>query len=390
MERLRLALLGFGVVGSGVYEMLQIPPYDQLVSVERIFVRHPDKDRGDVPARLFTDRIDDIFASGRVDVIVEAMGGVDPARAMITRALKERIHVITANKEVVDHDFYAFVSLAQKQGVAFLFEASVVAGVPVISSLVELVDSDRIKLIEGILNGATNDVLTRVRAGSTFSEAIQRAREQGFLEADPRDDLAGFDALRKIMIMARIASQREIDRTSVERIALSEATPRTIAFLRSRNWCLKQVARALFAEDRASISVEPMVLEDASLLGSVEHENNAVIIETEKRGRLVMIGKGAGKRTTAAAMVNDLMLIARNRYYVIENRRQDAPLKNRASPMSASYLLEVDDVDASSSIARAIHGHFIITKPIVREVLDKHEHNIIFQTRIYKKKKVRP
>ncbi|MFP4178129.1 MAG: homoserine dehydrogenase, partial [Acholeplasmataceae bacterium] len=107
MESLRLVLLGFGVVGSGVYEMLQIPPYDRLVSIERIFVRHPDKNRGGVPAHLFTDRIDDVFASGRVDVIVEAMGGVDPARAMITRALKERIHVITANKEVVDHDFYA-------------------------------------------------------------------------------------------------------------------------------------------------------------------------------------------------------------------------------------------------------------------------------------------
>ncbi len=383
MKRLRVALLGFGVVGSGVYDMLQKPPYDTLVSIECIFVRHLFKDRGNVPRHLFTDRVDDVFKSNTIDVIIEAMGGLDPAKAMITRAIHDRIHVITANKEVVDHDFHAFVSHAKKQGVAFLFEASVVAGVPVISSLVELIDSDRITRIEGILNGATNDVLTHVHAGLTFSEAVQKARNQGFLEADPRDDFEGVDALRKIMIMARIAFGTEIDRKDVCRIGLKEITPSMTLFLKSRDWRLKQVAQAGSENGNTVISVEPMIVEDRSLQGSVEHENNVILFETEQRGRLVMIGKGAGKKTTAAAMVHDLMLIHRNRYYVVADGVEDRPSDNRTSLRTASYLLEVKDADAFSSITRTRHGHFIITRPIQRTVLEAHGKEIVFYARIH-------
>jgi homoserine dehydrogenase len=383
MKRLRVALLGFGVVGSGVFEMLQKPPYDSLVSIEWIFVKHLNKDRRDVPLDLFTNRIDDLFQTKTIDVFIEAMGGLDPAQAILLRAIDEKIHVITANKEVVDHDFYAFVSRARKQEVAFLFEASVVAGVPVISSLVELVDSDRIFRIEGILNGATNDVLTHVHAGMTFSKATERAREQGFLEADPRDDFEGFDALRKIMIMARIAFKREIEQKNVLRIGLKDITSPLIAFLKSRNWCLKQVAQAEFEDGNTTITVEPMILACDSLLGLVEYENNAVIFETEQRGSLCLIGKGAGKKSTAAAMVHDLMLIAKKRFYVVSNRVDDKIPKNETRLKTASYLLQVKTLDSFSSIIHAKYDHVIITRPISKTVLATYGKDIVFYAKIH-------
>lgn len=383
MKKLRVALLGFGVVGSGVYEMLRNPPYDSLVSIECIFVKHLDKDRQDVPIRLFTDQVEDVFEPHKIDVIIEAMGGLNPAQTMIRRAIKERIHVITANKEVVDHDFYSFVEHAQKSGVAFLFEASVVAGVPIISSLVELAYSDRITRIEGILNGATNYVLTHVFSGLSYEESVDKARKQGFLEADPKDDFEGFDALRKIMIMARIAFKSEIDQYCVFRYGLKRIGKTTIDFLKARGWRLKQVAQAECRGASLHVSVEPMIVESASLLGSVEHEDNVIVLYAEQRGRLVMIGKGAGKKTTAAAMVNDLMLILNKRFYSVEADDKTVSSKKKNSTEIFSYLLEVSDTKPFESIARTEYERFIITKPITREVIDSYGKDVFFYARIH-------
>jgi homoserine dehydrogenase len=261
----------------------------------------------------WTDDFEDLL-SADVDIIVELIGGLDPAADWVRRALKAGKSVVTANKQLIARHGTELVRLAHEHGQHIAFGASVAGGVPVISGLQEGLAGDELVELCGILNGTCNYILTRIeRAGVSFEEALREAQKLGFAEADPTEDVDGLDARAKLTILARTGLRVSVTHSEVPARSISMLEPIDFEYAKLLDCTIRQISRAEKSEGKLLASVEPMLVRRSSPLASVEGPQNLVMSTGKYGGETVFAGHGAGGNATAVAVVSDLISIVRLR-----------------------------------------------------------------------------
>ena len=313
-----VAIMGFGVVGSGVAEVIFknnshiTQQVANQISVKYIL------DVRDFPDSPFADKIIHDFSiienDPGVDVVVETIGGVGVALDFTRRALQAGKSVVTSNKELVATHGYELMQLAKDKNVCYLFEASVGGGIPIIRPISQCLAANELCEIAGILNGTTNYILTRmIRAGLSFEDALKEAQANGYAERDPSADIEGHDACRKICILASLAFGRHIYPDQVPTQGITKITLSDVAYARSGGYKIKLLGRAIRREDeKVCCYVAPHLVADESPLANVEDVFNAISVKGDAIGDVMFYGRGAGKLPTASAVVADVMDAAKH------------------------------------------------------------------------------
>jgi homoserine dehydrogenase len=355
-KRVRVGLLGCGHVGAPlarlVAENADVIAQRAGVDLEitRVAVRNLALER-DVPLdpSCFTNDPEQLVTDPEIDLVAEVIGGIEPARTLITHALKAGKPVVTANKELLANVGEELFETAETAGVDLLFEASVAGGIPLIRPLRESLAGDRIRRVMGIVNGTTNYILTRMsEEGSSFHDALGEAQSLGYAERDPTADVEGFDAAAKAAIIASIAFDARVVAGDVYREGIAEITDRDIASARDLGYAVKLLAVAEEIDGDIAVRVHPAMLPLRHPLASVRESFNALFIEGDAVGELMLYGRGAGGDPTASAVLGDLIDAAKNLAAGGHGARIGALSRRRVRPIdeveSQFYLLmEVAD-----------------------------------------------
>jgi homoserine dehydrogenase len=325
---LRVALLGCGVVGSEVARLLTEQAVDLQARVGRplelvgIAVRRSNRTRAGLDPALFTTDAEALVARPDIDLVIEVIGGIEPARSLILTALEHGASVVTANKALLAEDGATLFAAAEKAGVDLYFEASVAGAIPIIRPLRESLVGDEITSVIGIVNGTTNFILDKMDTdGAGFAETLTEAQELGYAEADPTADVEGFDAGAKAAILASLAFHTRVTAADVYREGITEVSASDIASAKAIGCVVKLLAICQLAEtdgaldgDRSvSVRVHPAMIPRNHPLAGVGGAYNAVFVESRSAGRLMFYGPGAGGSPTASAVLGDLVTVARNR-----------------------------------------------------------------------------
>ena len=316
----RIGLLGCGTVGAAVVTILRERSDDIAMrtgirlQVTRVAVRDAGRDRGvGLPAELFTTDAAQVVEGADVDIVCEVIGGIEPARDLILRALSAGKPVVTANKELLATDGKSIFEAADAAGLDLAFEASVAGGIPLIRPMKESLAGERVTRLMGIVNGTTNYILTQMSDhGSGFAEALADAQRLGYAEADPAADVDGFDAAAKCAILASIAFNSRVVAADVFREGISGVTAQDISDAARLGYVVKLLAIAELDEGSVSARVHPAMIPATHPLASVRDAFNAVFIEGEDVGQLMFYGRGAGGAPSATSVVGDLIAVARH------------------------------------------------------------------------------
>jgi homoserine dehydrogenase len=314
---LTVGLLGFGVVGSGVVSLLR-DHADEIaarvgarVVVGPVAVRDLSRDR-DVSVDRLTDDPHTVVTDPDVDIVVEVMGGIEPARGLLQTALKHGKSVVTANKELIATLGPELFALADESGARVEYEAAVAGGIPIIKPLRESLAGDRVRRILGILNGTTNYILTKMtEEGMDFGQALAQAQQLGFAERDPTADVEGYDAAAKAAILASLAFDTNIVATDVYREGITRVSATDIQHARRMGYVIKLLAIVEESDGQVGVRVHPALVPTAHPLASVRDSFNAVFVQADAVGDLMFYGRGAGSLPTASAVVGDIVSVSR-------------------------------------------------------------------------------
>jgi len=373
-QALRVALLGCGVVGSAVARLLTENAGDLTARIGRpleivgVAVRRPDKDRSEtgVDAALFTTDAADLVT--RADVVIEVIGGIEPARSLILAAMKHGASVVTANKALLAEDGPRLYEAAQECDVDLYYEASVAGAIPLLRPLRESLLGDDVHRILGIVNGTTNYVLDKMDStGAGFTDSVEQAQELGYAEADPTADVEGFDAAAKAAILASLAFHTRVAAKDVYREGITDVTVADINAAREMDCVVKLLAicerikgtqhgdDSVGASAGISVRVHPAMIPRTHPLAGVREAFNAVFVEAESAGSLMFYGQGAGGDPTASAILGDVVAVARHK--VVggrgpgESTYQDLPILAMGQAMTR-YHIRLDVADRPGVLAQ--------------------------------------
>jgi homoserine dehydrogenase len=310
-----VAILGLGTIGSAVAKLISArsaavaDQYGWNLEVIRVLERGPERAaRADLPGDVVTTSLDDILADSTVNVVVETLGGEDPAADWIEASLKAGKHVVTANKEALSKHFDRLQRAAHESGSALLFEASVGGGIPLLVSYRQILAANQITSLRGIVNGTTNYILSQMTtAGATFDDALAKAQELGYAEPDPTADVEGFDAVYKVAILASIMTGRHVKPDTINRTGITGVTPDDIAAASADGQVIKLLGQASLDGSKLTVSVGPERVSQDNLLAHVRDNYNAVELVGDSVGPVVLSGQGAGPSPTASAIVSDVV-----------------------------------------------------------------------------------
>ena len=316
-------MLGCGNVGSSVAQLLSEHADDLAARVgarlelAAVGVRDLARARSHVDPAILTDDLESLVNRDDLDLIIEVMGGIEPARSLLLAAMANGKSVVTANKTLLAEDGIALYDAAEKFGVDLYYEASVAGAIPLLRPVRESMAGDQIERILGIVNGTTNYILTRMdEAGTSFADALKEATDLGYAEADPTADIEGFDAAAKAAILAGLAFHSRVTALDVYREGISHITADDVASAKAMDHVVKLLAIAeLTADDRVSVRVHPALLPRNHPLAAVREAYNAVFVEARAAGELMFYGRGAGGIPTASAVLGDLVAVARHRVF---------------------------------------------------------------------------
>ena len=318
-RQINVGLMGLGVVGSGVASLLWDSPNSITkdsglpVILKKVLVRDPDKPReAAFPGGLITTNPKDILAAPDIDVVVEVMGGEEPATSYMTEALSSGKHVVTANKEAMAKHGPDLLALARSSRVNLLFEASVGGGIPIIGSLMNQLLANDVRSVRSIINGTTNYILTRMAHDhADFRQALEEAQQQGYAEADPTNDVEGIDAVYKLSILASLAFHRRVAPEDVFCQGITMLQPQDFRYADELGYAIKSLAIATIDDGRIQVRVYPALLPKDDMLAKVDGVYNAVQVEGHLCGQVLFHGRGAGREPTASAVMGDLLEIVR-------------------------------------------------------------------------------
>ena len=312
----KIGILGLGTVGTGTVQILLDPVGRhhllQSVEIQRVGVRSIDKPRAvDLPAELVTTDLDSIVCDPEIDIIVEVMGGIEPARSLMLKAIEHGKHIVTANKALIAKVGDEIFTAANQSGVYVMLEAAVGGGIPVIQPLKQSLGVNRIQRVTGIINGTTNYILTRMTIeGGEFTDILADAQKLGYAEADPTADIDGLDAGDKIAILASLAFGGRIQRDEVYCEGIRKIGAADIAYADKLNFVIKLLAIAERVEGGAvSVRVHPTFIPKDRPLATVNGVYNAILVEGDPLGEVMLFGPGAGAGATASAVVSDILAI---------------------------------------------------------------------------------
>ena len=378
---LRVALLGCGTVGSEVVRLLQSSGDDLAARIGAplelvgIAVRRLGRARDlDLPEELFTTDAAGLVAREDVDLVVEVIGGLEPARSLILAALRAGKSVVTANKALLAEDGASLHAAAAEHGADLYYEASVAGAIPLLRPLRESLAGDQITRVTGIVNGTTNFVLTRMdETGAGFADALDEATALGYAEADPTADVEGFDAAAKAAILAGLAFHTRVVAADVHREGITEVTAADVASAQAMDCVVKLLAIAEKDGDAVSVRVHPAMIPRSHPLGSVREAYNAVFVEAASAGRLMFYGPGAGGSPTASAVLGDLVAVARNALSGARGAGASDYAELRVRPMGevvTRYHISLDVADKAGvlmAVAAAFSDHDVSIRTVRQE-----------------------
>ena len=322
MNKIKIGLLGLGTVGTGVYKLIRMrsdimeKTIGAKLEIKKILVHNKNKKREGVDENLLTDNWKEIVEDGEIQIIVEVIGGIEPARTMILEALRAGKNVVSANKDLIAEQGRELLDTAVEYGKDLLFEAAVAGGIPIIRPLKQCLAANEISDILGIVNGTTNYILTKMfEEGMEFEDALRQAQELGYAEADPTADVEGLDAGRKAAIMASIGFHSRVVFSDVYTEGITKITAADIAYAKEFDSVIKLLAVARNTEDGIEAGVYPMMLPKDHPLSSVRESFNAVFIHGDAVDDAMLYGRGAGEMPTASAVVGDIIDVARDLAY---------------------------------------------------------------------------
>lgn len=320
---LKIGMLGLGTVGTGVAKILLEPKGRHALlntlEIEKVGVRSLKPRQVELPDAIYTTELDSIVADPDIDIIVEVIGGLEPARSLILAAIKNGKHVVTANKAVISRYGEEIYTAATTAGVYVMIEAAVGGGIPIIAPLKQALSVNRIQAVTGIVNGTTNYILTRMQnEGGDFETILADAQALGYAEADPTADVDGFDAADKIAILTTLAFGGRISREDIYCEGIRSVSAADISYAQKLGFAIKLLAIAQIPKDpkpnseptRIQVRVHPTLVPTDHPLASVNGVNNAVLIEGDPIGQVMLYGPGAGEGPTASAIVSDLIAVA--------------------------------------------------------------------------------
>ena len=318
-EAIKIGLLGSGTVGSGVVRVLKENMEEITARVgtrlvlAKVLVRDKKKPRPYLDGVELTDRVEDILEDEEISVVVEAMGGLHPAKEYMLRAMEAGKSVVTANKDVVAQFGQELFDMAEKHDVDFRFEASVGGGIPIIMPLKQCLTANRISEVLGIVNGTTNYMLTKMsEEGMSYDDVLKEAQEKGYAEANPSADVDGLDAARKAAILSSIAFNMRISLADVSVEGITKITPEDISYAKNLGYVVKLLAIGKETDDGINVRVHPVFLPKEHPLASVNGVYNAIFVRGNAIGEAMFYGPGAGSLPTASAVVADIIDVSRD------------------------------------------------------------------------------
>lgn len=357
-----IALLGYGVVGSGVVELIERNKEKlkeisgEGINIAKILVRNKKKHLKKRYSELLTEDMEEVFKEN-IDAVIEVIGGINPAYEYVKRALKLKKHVITANKDLIAEHGKELLDLAKENGVSLYFEASVGGGIPILKSLRECLIGNEIKEIKAIINGTTNFILSKMyREGMTYNDALKLAQELGFAEAKPESDVLGYDAARKLSILSTIAYNKRVDWKKIDIEGITNIDEIDFKYAKKFHSNIKLVGISRKEKDKIYAAVKPMLVGSNTTLGRVENENNAIIVDGDAVGEIVFSGKGAGMLPTASAVFSDVVDTLQNKRNELIFNSQVAELENNWQ-FPGKWMLRFK-AEESFSLIKRLHESF--------------------------------
>lgn len=370
-----IGIIGFGTVGEGVYQLISNNA-DTIamrsgvnLNIKAICDLNASEIKKRISGVYVTDRWSDITCDSEIDIIVEVIGGISPAKEIITESLRKGKNVVTANKKLLAEDGASILEVITETGNSIGFEAAVGGGIPCILALKNGMVGNRIKSIVGILNGTTNYILTRMGDdGISFNEALKDAQKKGFAEADPTFDVEGFDAGHKILLLAMLSYGKSIDYKTIPIEGISSISQFDISYARNMGYIIKLLGIAKFKNNILDLRVHPTMIPDDHPLASVRNEFNSIMFDGDMTGAIILNGRGAGSLPTASAIVSDIVQLSTKDEY-LGTLTGKAELMSPEERISRYYLrLQTED---SPGILSQISGVLGVHNISIASVMQK-------------------
>lgn len=395
MRKIKIALLGLGNVGKGVWQILnknkseirKRSGYD--IEIEKILVRDINKNRDiQVPRELLTDNAEEIFNNDDIKIVVELIGGAEPALEYMLRAMRCKKHVVTANKLVLATFGEQLFKTAEEEQVMFYYEASVGGGIPIIREINESLTANKIEQIIGIVNGTTNYILTKMTLeGMDFESALKEAQEKGFAEADPTSDIEGYDVTYKLAIMASLAFGTKVKVDEIQREGICNIKKIDIEYAKKFGYAIKLLAIGKDVDNKLELRVHPTMIPQTHPLANVNDSFNAIFIKGNAVGDLMLYGRGAGDLPTGSAVVGDIISILRNNIdqSIIMEMKNNTALKE-IQPMEdnkSEYYIRLnvkDRVGVLGQISTIFGENNVSILTVIQEVKEENEVSLLFIT----------
>ncbi|PLR79342.1 homoserine dehydrogenase [Bacillus sp. V3-13] len=388
MKAISIGLLGLGTVGSGVVKIIE-NHQDKLihqigcpVQVKKVLVQSIHKEREvAIDQSLLTANAEEIIDDPDIDIIIEVMGGVEETKELLLKALKQKKHVVTANKDLMAVHGAELLTTASSNGCDLFYEASVAGGIPILRSLVDGLASDRITKMMGIVNGTTNYILTKMsKQGSAYADVLAEAQRLGYAEADPTADVDGLDAARKMAILSTLGFSMKIDLDDVKVKGIRSVTEDDLQYGKQLGYTMKLIGIAQREGEKVEVSVQPTLLADTHPLAAVNDEYNAVYVYGEAVGETMFYGPGAGSLPTATAVVSDLVGVMKNMRLGVNGKSAISPQYEKKlkhpEEIYSKYFLRIhvkDEVGVFANITSIFAEHGVSFEKILQLPLKEAE-----------------
>ncbi len=387
MKHFSIALLGFGTVGSGVYRIIsengpQISHREGIeLTIERILVRdfEHEPNLALAPMALYTTDFDEIINDPSIDIIVECMGGIEPAKTFIIRALEAGKTVVTSNKEVMSKNWPVFEKAAKATGAGLYLEATVGGGIPIIRTILDSMQANNITSVMGIINGTTNYILTQMtETGQSFADALKDAQALGYAEANPTADVEGFDAMYKLSILSSISFHAHVPIEVIYREGITKLTKADFETAQMLNYRIKLLAIGKKTGNRIEVRVHPTMIPATHPLASVRGVFNAIFLTGHAVDDIMLYGRGAGCMPTASAVVSDVIYACHNekqhKYMTFVNEESISGEIELVQDFNGIYCIRLNVADKPGTMA-AIADAFAERKVSLKSVIQLGEND---------------
>lgn len=377
MNKIKVGIIGLGNVGSSVIRVLRNNSalIAQRTGLSIEVAKAADvRDKRSVAGKAYTKNAAQVVNDPEISIVIECIGGTNPAKKLILQAINNGKHVVTSNKEVIAKHGSSIINAAKRAGVHVLFEGAVCGGIPILHAIRESLAANKINEISGIVNGTTNYILSRMtNDGSSFNEALKEAQKKGFAEADPKMDIDGSDAAYKAAILAYVAGGSFVDVGRIYREGISKIAPEDIEYAREIGYVIKLLAIVKMGKGELEVRVHPTLIEAGHPLAKVSDNFNAVFVKTDAMGDAMFYGKGAGGLPTASSILSDVIEISKKLGCCVEEPFYPKANKIRMKDIGdikSRYYIRLEAPDRPGVLA-GISGIFSKKKISIQEVVQR-------------------